>query len=116
MRLLGVVATLVTVENTEAGLKLVAEGKADAFFAERMMLKNLLANNHSAGNLVLLDRVFEYSPTAMAVDRDDEDFRLLVDTALSEMYRSGEIEQAYGTYLEGITDTDKKLFKVYAIP
>ena len=34
----------------------------------------------------------------------------------SEMYRSGEIEQAYGTYLEGITDTDKKLFKVYAIP
>ena len=45
MRLLGVVATLVTVENTEAGLKLVAEGKADAFFAERMMLKNLLANN-----------------------------------------------------------------------
>lgn len=116
MRLLGVVATLVTVENTEAGLKLVAEGKADAFFAERMMLKNLLANHYSAGNLVLLDRIFEYSPTSMAVDRDDEDFRLLVDTALSEMYRSGEIEQAYDTYLEGITDTDKKLFKVYAIP
>jgi polar amino acid transport system substrate-binding protein len=116
MRLLGVVATLVTVENTEAGLKLVAEGKADAFFAERMMLKNLLASNYSAGNLVLLDRVFEYSPTAMAVNRDDEDFRLLVDTALSELYRSGEIEQAYDTYLEGITDTDKKLFKVYAIP
>ena len=91
MRLLGVVATLVTVENTAAGLKLVSEGKADAFFAERMMLQNLISTDYSAGNLVLLDRIFEYAPTAMAVDRDDENFRLLVDTTLSEMYRSGEI-------------------------
>jgi polar amino acid transport system substrate-binding protein len=116
MRLLGVVATLVTVENTDAGLKLVAEGKADVFFAERMMLTNLLSADYSAGNLVLLERIFEYAPTAMAVDRDDESFRLLVDTTLSEMYRSGEIEQAYGSYLGGISDTAKKLFKVYAIP
>jgi polar amino acid transport system substrate-binding protein len=52
----------------------------------------------------------------MAVDRDDENFRLLVDTALSEMYRSGEIEQAFDKYLGGASDTAKKLFKVYAIP
>ncbi|MBV7512589.1 MULTISPECIES: amino acid ABC transporter substrate-binding protein [unclassified Pseudomonas] len=116
MQLLGVVATLVTVENTDAGLKLVAEGKADAFFAERMMLKNLLSTNYSAGNLVLLERIFEYAPTAMAVDRDDENFRLLVDTTLSEMYRSGEIEQAFDKYLGGASDMAKKLFKVYAIP
>ena len=116
MRLLGVVANLVTVKNTEAGVNLVAEGKADAFFAERIMLSNLLATHPSAAKLVLLDRVFEYSPTAMALDRDDENFRLLVDTALSEMYRSGEIEQACNTYLGGISDMAKKLFKVYAIP
>lgn len=116
MRLLGVVATLVTVENADAGLKLVAEGKADAFFAERMMLKHLLSKNYSAGNVLLLERIFEYAPTAMAVDREDEDFRLLVDTALSEMYRSGEIEQAFDKYLEGASDAAKKLFKVYAIP
>jgi polar amino acid transport system substrate-binding protein len=116
MRLLGVVATLVTVENTAAGLKQVAEGKADAFFAERMVLKNLLATDKSASNLVLLDRIFEYAPTAMAVDRNDEDFRLLVDTALSDMYRSGEIEQAFDKYLGGADDTAKKLFKVYALP
>ena len=116
MRKLGVVATLVTVKNTEAGINLVAEGKADAFFAERMLLSNLLVTHPSTAKLVLLDRVFEYSPTAMAVDRDDENFRLLVDTALSEMYRSGEIEQACNTYLGGISDMAKKLFKVYALP
>jgi len=116
MQLLGVVATLVTVENTDAGLKLVAEGKADVFFAERMMLTNLLSTDHYAGKLVLLERIFEYAPTAMALDRDDENFRLLVDTTLSEMYRSGEIEQAYDHYLGGASDAARKLFKVYAIP
>ena len=116
MRLLGVVATLVTVENAEAGLNLVANGKADAFFAERMMLKHLLTRNYPSGNLVLLERIFEYAPTAMAVDREDEDFRLLVDTALSEMYRSGEIEQAFDKHLGGAGDAARKLFKIYAIP
>jgi polar amino acid transport system substrate-binding protein len=116
MRLLGVVATLVTVDSTDAGLKRVADGKADAFFAERMMLKNLLSTEYSSGNLVLLERIFEYSPAAMAVDRDDDDFRLLVDTTLSEMYRSGEIEKAYDKYLGGASDMARKLFKVYAIP
>ena len=116
MQLLGVVSNLVTVPDTAAGLKLVAEGKADAFFAERMLLSNLLANQPATSNLILLDRVFEYSPTAMALAREDEDFRLLVDTALSEMYRSGEIEQAYARHLGGVGEMAKKLFKVYAIP
>ncbi|WDR35095.1 amino acid ABC transporter substrate-binding protein [Pseudomonas serboccidentalis] len=116
MRLLGVVATLVTVENAEAGLKLVADGKANAFFAERMVLKHLLGSNYPAAHLVVLERIFEYAPTAMALDRNDEDFRLLVDTALSEIYRSGEIEQAYDKYLDGAGATAKKLFKIYAIP
>ena len=116
MRLLGVVATLITVENADAGLNLVANGKADAFFAERMMLKHLLTSNYPSGNLVLLERIFEYAPTAMAVDREDEDFRLLVDTALSEMYRSGDIERAFEKYLGGAGDSAKKLFKIYAIP
>jgi len=116
MRLLGVVATLLTVDNAEEGLKRVAEGKADAFFAERMVLKNLLDHDYPTGTLRLQDRVFEYSPASMAVDRNDEDFRLLVDTALSEMYRTGEIEQAYANYLGGISKTDKKLFRIYAIP
>lgn len=35
----------------------------------------------------------------MIVERNDEDFRLLVDTALSEAYRSGTIEKGYDKYL-----------------
>ena len=113
---LGVVATLVTVKDNVEGVRLVADGKADAFFSERMVLDNHITKDYPQGNLMLLARIFEYAPVSMMVDRDDENFRLLVDTTLSEMYRSGEIEQAYDKYLKGASETDKKLFKVYALP
>ncbi|WP_415760466.1 amino acid ABC transporter substrate-binding protein [Pseudomonas sp. LT1P18] len=116
LRALGVTVTRVTVEDANAGLKLVANGKADAFFAERMVLTHILDNTYPDKSLVLLDRIFDYSPTAMMVERDDERFRLLVDTALSEMYRSGEIELAYDRHLGGVSDTTRKLFKLYALP
>lgn len=116
MRSLGVVATLVTVQDTAEGLKRVADGKADVFFAERTMLKHELADKFATGNLMLLDRIFEYSTTSMMVDRDDENFRLLVDSALSEMYRTGAIEQAYDKHLGGTSDTSRMLFKLYALP
>jgi polar amino acid transport system substrate-binding protein len=116
MRTLGVVATLVTVADASAGLKRVTDGKADAFFAERTMLKHDLAAQSSTGNLILLDRIFEYSATSMMIDRDDENLRLVVDTALSEMYRSGEIELAYNKHLYGVSDSSRMLFKLYALP
>ena len=116
MRLLGVVASLVTVTDNDEGTKLVIDGKADAFFSERMLLKSEMAKQGEASKLILLDRIFEYLPVAMMVERNDEDFRLLVDTALSEAYRSGAIERAYDKYLGGADDILKKLFKVYALP
>ncbi|MNQ46074.1 Glutamate/aspartate periplasmic-binding protein precursor [compost metagenome] len=116
MRLLNVIASLVTVANNDEGVKLVAEGKADAFFSERMLLRNEIAKEGAARNLMILDRIFEYSPVAMMVDRNDEDFRLLVDTALSEAYYSGFVEKAYDQYLGGSNLTVKRLFRVYALP
>lgn len=114
LRSLGVIATVVTVPGNDAGLDLVAQGKADAFFSERMLLKNLLAGPERG--LMLVERVYEYAPVSMVVPRGDEDFRLLVDTVISQMYRSGEIEQAYATHLGGTTRTIRKLFKLYALP
>ena len=116
MRLLNVIASLVTVANNDEGVKLVAEGKADAFFSERMLLRNEIAKEGAAQNLMILDRIFEYSPVAMMIDRNDEDFRLLVDTALSEAYYSGFVEKAYDQYLGGSNLTVKRLFRVYALP
>ncbi|MBM7061926.1 amino acid ABC transporter substrate-binding protein [Pseudomonas sp. UL073] len=116
MNRLGVVATLVTVENNQQGVQQVADGKADAFFAERMLLNNLLQTEDPGGQLMVLDRTFTSAPASLALERGDEDFRLLVDSVLSELYRSGAIEQAYARYLGGAGDAAKQQFKLYALP
>ncbi|WP_394235325.1 amino acid ABC transporter substrate-binding protein [Pseudomonas anguilliseptica] len=113
---LGVVATLVTVANPEQGVQLVADGKADAFFSERILLQNYLAKNKDASEMRVLERIYEFAPVAMALARDDEDLRLLVDTALSESYRSGELENIYRRHLGEPGEMVKVLFKVYALP
>ncbi|HWV11148.1 MAG TPA: amino acid ABC transporter substrate-binding protein [Pseudomonas sp.] len=117
MRLLGVVATLVTVKNHQEGLRNVAEGKVDAFFGERMVLKSTLANTPEEDEqLMVLDRLFNFVPAGLALAREDEDFRLLVDTVLSDMYHSGEMELVYRKYLGDPGDATRMLFKVYALP
>ena len=116
MRKLGVIATLVTASNNEQGVQMVAEGKADAFFSERMLLQNILQKSLYADQLTLLGRIFDFAPVAMALQRGDEDFRLLVDTVVSDMYRSGEIEQLYLKHLGEPDEAVKLLFKVYALP
>jgi polar amino acid transport system substrate-binding protein len=116
MRLLGVVAAVMTVADNSQGIKLVAEGKADAFFSERMLLRHEMAKPGHPSTLMILDRIFEYVPVAMMVGRNDADFLLLVDTVLSDAYRSGVIDRAYDKHFGGVDDASKKLFKVYALP
>jgi polar amino acid transport system substrate-binding protein len=113
---LGVVATLVTVANPEQGVQLVADGKADAFFSERILLQNYLAKNKDASEMRVLERIYEFAPVAMALARSDEDLRLLVDTALSESYRSGELGKIYRRHLGAPGEMVEVLFKVYALP
>lgn len=116
MKMLGVLTTLVTVDSVAAGVKAVAGGKANTFISERMLLQHQVDRSKDVAELMVVPRLFELAPAAMIVERGDEDFRLLVDTVLSEMYRSGEIEQAYATYLGGARGTSKLLFKIYGLP
>ena len=105
-----------TVANPEQGVQLVADGKADAFFSERILLQNYLAKNKDASEMRVLERIYEFAPVAMALARSDEDLRLLVDTALSESYRSGELGKIYRRHLGAPGEMVEVLFKVYALP
>lgn len=116
MRDLGVIATLVTVRSHEEGMQLVAAGKAHAFFAERMLLQNDVAKSKDAGQMMVLGRIFDFTPVSMALQRGDEDFRLVVDTVISEMYRSGEMDQLYRKHLGEQGEGSRLLTRVYALP
>ena len=116
LRRLGVIASLVVVDSHAQGVQRVAEGKVDAFFAERMLLQSNVQEQQAADELMVLDRIFEIAPVSMALERDDEDFRLLVDTVLSDLYRSGELEQLYTKYFGEPGEMIQILSRVYALP
>lgn len=116
VRRLGVVVQLLTVEDYDQGVELISSGQADAFFSERMFLEHYLKTHSGTEQLQVLPRIFESVPVALGVQRGDEDFRLLVDTALSELYRSGELERLYSEHLGKPGEAEQALFKVYALP
>jgi len=90
-----IVAEVVSVKDVAAGVQLLAEGKADALFADRTVLMDAVARSASPSSVVVVDRLFRRDPIALALPRGDSDFRLAVDRALSRLYRSKEILTIY---------------------
>ena len=73
------------------GVAMLEEGKISAYFADRSILVSLITDSKAPGKLMLAENYLSVEPYALALPRDDEDFRLAVDRALSHIYRSGEI-------------------------
>jgi ABC-type amino acid transport substrate-binding protein len=65
---------------------------------------------------VVLDRLFAYEPLALALQRGDEDFRLLVDRTLSELYRSGEIGNLYASWFGEPDENALTFFRLSTLP
>ncbi|OCP90316.1 transporter substrate-binding domain-containing protein [Vibrio parahaemolyticus] len=94
---LGVVANILAVDTHEQGLALVNSGEADAYFAEVDSLSNELTKGNF-NNLELSGRVYETALQSIALPRNNDDFRLQVDKALSDTYNSAEFTKLYQRY------------------
>nr|WP_319552647.1 transporter substrate-binding domain-containing protein [uncultured Vibrio sp.] len=94
---LGVVANILTVDTHEQGLALVNSGEADAYFAEVDSLSNEITKGNF-NNLELSGRVYETALQSIALPRNNDDFRLQVDKALSDTYNSAEFTKLYQRY------------------
>lgn len=112
---LNVNSVISLVPDLATGLEQLRDGKSDAFVAERNVLLDL-ARRDTGGNLVVLNRVFDYEPLALALNRDDADFRLLVDKTLSQLYRSGKINAIYEQYLGKPDKATQDWFRKAAVP
>ena len=111
---LGVIAKVVVAADYAEGVAMVADGKADAFFGERTVLSEYASKSKDANELTVLDRDFTYVPLALAMARNDDDFRLAVDKALSEFYGTTAFTELYQRYFGAFDENKQKLFKIYA--
>jgi len=109
-------AQVVPVDSYAAGIQSLLERRASVFFGDRAILLDAAARSPSAGDLRVLDRHFTYEPFALALKRDDDAFRLVVDRSLSRQFRS---EDFTGLYTKWFGKPDREaldFFRLSALP
>ena len=87
----GLTAEIIPVKTHTEGLAMLDDAGIAAYFADRSILVNLIKNSKEPEKLTVADVYLTVEPYALALPRGDEDFRLEVDRALSQIYRSGKL-------------------------
>lgn len=93
------------VDSHEAGIANVLSRDSDVFFGDRATLLAQVRHSADAGKLRVLTRRYTYEALALALPRNDDDFRLVVDRGLIRFYASPQFGDAY-TEAFGPPDAD----------
>jgi polar amino acid transport system substrate-binding protein/glutamate/aspartate transport system substrate-binding protein len=112
-------AEVVPAKTHADGLKLIDDGQIGAYFADRSILLFLVKDSSDPAKLAIADQYLTLEPYALALKRGDSAFRLAVDTALSQIYRSGEVGQLFGqTFGRGVMPSEllTTLYLVSSLP
>jgi glutamate/aspartate transport system substrate-binding protein len=94
----GVQAEIVPVREHAEGFAAVAEGRAVAYASDRTILIGLGLRYQGPRRVVVLDDFLSYEPYGLMLRRSDPAFRLTVNRALAQVYRSGEIVPIYNRW------------------
>jgi ABC-type amino acid transport substrate-binding protein len=97
-----VTVEMVPVKNHVEGRAALEKGSADAFASDRGILIGLAFTSKDPARFGLANVLFSYEPYGFMMRRNDGAFRLAVNRALAELYRSGGIgpiyERWFGTF------------------
>jgi len=96
-------AEIVTVDSHQAGMALLDSGEVQVFASDRVVLMGQMMESEERDDYVLSDDFFSYEPYALMVPRNDADFRLLANRALSRIYSSNQIGILYKKWF-GVID------------
>ena len=110
-----ILAKLKPADSYEHGIQQVVDGEADVMMADRPILLVAAVTNEAAAELMVLPRYFTIEPIALAMHRDDDEFRLLVDQALNGMVRSGEFIDIYVRFFGPLDNAAVSLFSLYGM-
>ena len=91
-------ATVVPLPSRDEGLAQLEAGAIDAFASDKVLLVGLAARAKDPKRLTLLVEDLSFEPYAIVLPRGDTDFRLAVNTALAQIYRSGAIGEIFGRW------------------
>lgn len=105
-------ASIVLLNSTTEGFSALEKEKIDAFTADQVVLIGLALNSKNPRNFTILPDLFSYEPLALAVRRNDADFRLVADKVISDLCRSKEIITIYDKWFGMFSSIRPSAFEV----
>jgi len=105
-------ASIVFVNSTAEGFSALEKENIDAFAADQVVLIGLALNSKTPRNFTILPDLFSYEPLALAVRRNDADFRLIADKVISDLCRSKEIITIYDKWFGMFSNIRPSAFEV----
>ena len=79
-------------------MQLVASDRAQAFIMDDILLAGQIANQQNPGAYIILPESLRTEPYSMMLRREDPQFKALVDRAVGNVYKSGEIDKIYAKW------------------
>ena len=91
-------AKLVPIKNAKDGMELLQARELDALAGDRLVLVGQATLTGDPEEFTMLNAQFSIDPYAFALPRGDSDFRLAVNRALAQLYRTGEIKKIFSRW------------------
>jgi ABC-type amino acid transport substrate-binding protein len=88
-------ASIVGLKSREEGLTQLEAGAIDAFASDKVLLMGLAPKVKDPTAFTILMEDLSFEPYAITLPRNDDNFRLAVNTALAQIYRSGAIVEVF---------------------
>jgi ABC-type amino acid transport substrate-binding protein len=106
-------AQIVPVKTREDGLAALESGSVDAFASDRVLLVGLGTKVKNPERYTMLGEDYSFEPYAITLPRGDPAFRLAVNRALAQIYRSGEVAEVFNRYFSGLGSPSTLLMAMY---
>lgn len=103
-------AEIVFFDSAEDGVDALRKKKVDAYAADQIVLIGIVSKAEDGMKFAIGSTVFSFEPFAFAVRRNDADFRLAADRAISDLCRSKKIFEIYDKWVGEFTGQRLPIF------
>lgn len=91
---------ILTAKDHAEGFLMVETGRAAAFAMDDILLASLASNSKSPSDYAISEEAFSYEPYGLMLRRDDPEFKKVVDAAITDLFKSGEIKRIYHKWFQ----------------
>ena len=113
-------AEIILVKTSSDGINALEKGEIDAISADQVVLIGMALKFDHPEKFSILPNLISYEPFALAVRRNDADFRLVADRVISHLYRTKQILPIYnkwfGQFSSQMPSAFEAVIKINATP